>query len=137
MLRTNTWLLTLIAKLVLWGESILFERDVKVWNSKTYVDRPIFGIEDKMLQKHRRWYSQFYSSDNKSPIGNLEWWLLKYTKSSFYAFCKTLVFRLFNFQNHNLLKNGSNNLQTCPPQSGLFISMNSTDWGGQVCRYLV
>ena len=98
--KTKPWFLTSLAKLVLWGESILFERDVKVWNSKTYVDRPIFGIEDKMLQKHRRWYSQFYSSDSKSPIGNLEWWLSKYTKSSFYAFHK-IVLRLFNFQNYN------------------------------------
>lgn len=39
------------AKLVLWGESILFERDVRVWNSKTYVDKPIASAEDKLLLK--------------------------------------------------------------------------------------
>lgn len=50
------------AKMVLWGESILFERDVRVWNSKTYPENPIFGNEDKLLVKHRRWFQQFYTN---------------------------------------------------------------------------
>jgi cholesterol 7-dehydrogenase len=54
------------AKLVLWGESILFERDVRVWNSKTYIDRPLAGREDALLLKHRRWFAQFYSKSSRS-----------------------------------------------------------------------
>ena len=57
----------LYAKIVLWGESILFERDVTVWNSKRYVSKPLAGGEDKLLLKHRRWYSQFYSSLSDKP----------------------------------------------------------------------
>ena len=48
------------AKMVLWGESVLLERDITVWNSKTYADHPVAGTEDGLLSRHRRWYNQFY-----------------------------------------------------------------------------
>ena len=62
---------SLYAKAVLWGESILFERDVTVWNSKRYVAKPLAGCEDKLLLRHRRWYSQFYPKS--SDKANLLW----------------------------------------------------------------
>ncbi len=37
-----------------------------MWNSKTYIDRPIADKGDKLILKHRRWYSQFYSENSKS-----------------------------------------------------------------------
>ena len=66
---------SLYAKMVLWGESILFERDVTVWNSKRYVATPLAASEDNLLIKHRRWYSQFYSneSDKKREEKTLLW----------------------------------------------------------------
>ena len=42
------------AKLVLLGESILVERDIRVWNNKTYVDKPVFIKEDNLVSKHRK-----------------------------------------------------------------------------------
>lgn len=42
------------AKLVLLGESILVERDIRVWNNKTYVDKPVFIKEDKLVSQHRK-----------------------------------------------------------------------------------
>ena len=35
-----------------------------VWNSKTYLDKPLIVKEDNLILKHRRWYSQFYSKKN-------------------------------------------------------------------------
>ena len=40
------------------------ERDVAVWNQKTYIGRPILVPEDQTIQKHRRWYKQFYSQNS-------------------------------------------------------------------------
>ncbi len=48
------------------GSSIQVERDVKVWSSKTYEDRPALVKEDQLIRKHRVWYSQFYSNNNNS-----------------------------------------------------------------------
>ena len=94
------------AKLVLWGEAIMvgwialtiptiqlnvvltflavvvvvllqFERDVMVWNHKTYISRPLLVAEDRTLVKHRRWYQQFYSENSPrwsaQKTDNLEW----------------------------------------------------------------
>ena len=53
-----------LAKFMLIGESILVERDIKVWNSKTYADQPVLVKEDQLIKKHRMWYSQFYSENS-------------------------------------------------------------------------
>jgi len=39
------------------------ERDLMIWNNKRYVSRPLYvkSKEDSLIQRHRRWYSQFYS----------------------------------------------------------------------------
>ena len=42
------------AKLVLTGESVLVERDIRVWNSKTYRDKPVYLREDKLIVQHRK-----------------------------------------------------------------------------------
>ncbi|TMS08806.1 Cholesterol 7-desaturase [Larimichthys crocea] len=41
-----------------------FERDVTIWNNKKYVSKPLLVKEDSAIQKHRRWYSQFYSENS-------------------------------------------------------------------------
>ncbi|XP_063289190.1 cholesterol 7-desaturase nvd-like isoform X2 [Pelobates fuscus] len=55
---------TLVPKLMLKAECIQFERDVMVWNNKKYVSKPLLVKEDAAIQKHRRWYSQFYSENS-------------------------------------------------------------------------
>lgn len=62
------------AKLVLWGESVLVERDISVWNSKTYVRQPLAGVEDGPLLRHRRWFNQFYTSGSDAlKNSGIEW----------------------------------------------------------------
>lgn len=41
-----------------------FERDVMIWNNKTYISKPMLVKEDSAIQKHRRWFSQFYSDNS-------------------------------------------------------------------------
>ena len=41
-----------------------FERDVMIWNNKTYISKPLLVKEDSSIQKHRRWFSQFYSDNS-------------------------------------------------------------------------
>jgi len=52
------------AKLILWGEILMFERDVMVWNHKMYINRPLLVAEDRTISKHRRWFQQFYSENS-------------------------------------------------------------------------
>lgn len=41
-----------------------FERDVMIWNNKKYISKPMLVKEDSAIQKHRRWFSQFYSENS-------------------------------------------------------------------------
>lgn len=41
-----------------------FERDVMIWNNKKYISKPLLVKEDSAIQKHRRWFSQFYSDNS-------------------------------------------------------------------------
>ncbi|XP_034048140.1 cholesterol 7-desaturase [Thalassophryne amazonica] len=54
----------LVPKFILKAESIQFERDVMIWNNKKYVSKPVLTKEDSAIQKHRRWFSQFYSQNS-------------------------------------------------------------------------
>ena len=66
------------AKFTLWGESILVERDITIWNNKMYASKPTLATkEDRLLKQHRQWYSQFYSPNSKTSQeannNSLEW----------------------------------------------------------------
>ncbi|KAJ4926556.1 hypothetical protein JOQ06_008729 [Pogonophryne albipinna] len=54
----------LVPKFILNAESIQFERDVMIWNNKKYISKPLLVKEDSAIQKHRRWFSQFYSENS-------------------------------------------------------------------------
>ncbi|XP_059213431.1 cholesterol 7-desaturase nvd [Centropristis striata] len=54
----------LVPKFLLTAEIIQFERDVMIWNNKKYVSKALLVKEDSAIQKHRRWYSQFYSENS-------------------------------------------------------------------------
>ncbi|XP_076139444.1 cholesterol 7-desaturase nvd [Alosa pseudoharengus] len=54
----------LVPKFILRAECIQFERDVMIWNNKTYISKPMLVKEDSAIQKHRRWFSQFYSDNS-------------------------------------------------------------------------
>jgi cholesterol 7-dehydrogenase len=55
-----------VAKLVIYGNSIMVERDMMIWNTKEYLHNPILLKEDKQIKLFRNWYSQFYSENSKS-----------------------------------------------------------------------
>ena len=56
-----------LTKFMLWGESILVERDITIWNNKMYASKPTLTTkEDRLLKQHRQWYSQFYSENSKT-----------------------------------------------------------------------
>ncbi|XP_041368086.1 cholesterol 7-desaturase nvd-like [Gigantopelta aegis] len=57
---------TFIAKFYMLGEAIQVERDIMIWNNKRYVNKPVFvkSREDTFINRHRRWYSQFYSENS-------------------------------------------------------------------------
>lgn len=54
----------LVPNFILKSECIQFERDVMVWNNKKYTPKPLLVKEDSSIQRHRRWYSQFYSENS-------------------------------------------------------------------------
>lgn len=35
-----------------------------IWNNKKYIAKPLLVKEDSAIQKHRRWFSQFYSKNS-------------------------------------------------------------------------
>ncbi|XP_042334599.1 cholesterol 7-desaturase nvd-like [Sceloporus undulatus] len=66
----------LVPKFILWAESVQFERDVMIWNNKKYLSKPLLVKEDGPIQRHRRWYAQFYGKDGvraTSPRASLDW----------------------------------------------------------------
>ncbi|KAI9563174.1 hypothetical protein GHT06_010632 [Daphnia sinensis] len=79
-LYTSPTVIAPYAKLILWGEAIQFERDVAVWNHKTYIRNPLIVSEDRTISRHRRWYQQFYSENSprletiiENKKGSMDW----------------------------------------------------------------
>uniref|UniRef100_T1J9H4 cholesterol 7-desaturase n=1 Tax=Strigamia maritima TaxID=126957 RepID=T1J9H4_STRMM len=67
---------TLYTNLLMLGESVMFERDVMIWNSKKYISNPILVKEDRLLARHRRWFAQFYTENSPRLLGvkeTLKW----------------------------------------------------------------
>ncbi|XP_009474357.1 PREDICTED: cholesterol desaturase daf-36-like, partial [Nipponia nippon] len=66
----------IIPKFILRAECIQFERDITIWNNKQYLPKPLLVREDASIQKHRRWYAQFYSEKStRLPVQKegLDW----------------------------------------------------------------
>ncbi|KAK3744861.1 hypothetical protein RRG08_050799 [Elysia crispata] len=63
----SSYILPPVAKFYMLGEALMVERDIMIWNNKQYVRRPLYvaSKEDKLVKKHREWYSQFYSKLDK------------------------------------------------------------------------
>ncbi|CAI5455943.1 unnamed protein product [Caenorhabditis angaria] len=45
-------------------EALQFERDVYIWSNKKYIKNPLLVRNDGPIQKHRRWFSQFYTENS-------------------------------------------------------------------------
>ncbi len=61
-----------IAKFVLWGLLKQFERDVPIWNKKTFISQPLVVKNDGPLLVYRRWMAKFYS-ENSFRIEAKDW----------------------------------------------------------------
>uniref|UniRef100_A0A2S2PDC9 cholesterol 7-desaturase n=1 Tax=Schizaphis graminum TaxID=13262 RepID=A0A2S2PDC9_SCHGA len=57
--------LSLYASIVLFMEAVMFERDVVIWNHKSYIEKPLASKQESTLLAHRKWYKQFYSANSK------------------------------------------------------------------------
>ncbi|XP_052855245.1 cholesterol 7-desaturase nvd [Drosophila gunungcola] len=68
------WLAPLM-KIFICGESLMFERDINVWNYKVFKRNPILAKEDSSIKQFRLWFSQFYTSNSKSysEVANVGW----------------------------------------------------------------
>lgn len=67
---------TIVAKFFLFGEALMVERDIMIWNNKQYISKPLLlkSKEDALVGRHRRWYSQFYSEHSpRLVIKDLDW----------------------------------------------------------------
>ncbi|KFV19717.1 Cholesterol desaturase daf-36, partial [Tauraco erythrolophus] len=62
----------IIPKFILRAECIQFERDITIWNNKQYLSKPLLVREDSSIQKHRRWYAQFYSEKSTRLLAQKE-----------------------------------------------------------------
>ncbi|XP_023169551.2 cholesterol 7-desaturase [Drosophila hydei] len=62
-------------KFLIFGETVMFERDMKIWNHKTYRSSPLLVSEESSLKKFRKWYAQFYTDNSKSfqLASNQDW----------------------------------------------------------------
>ena len=49
-----------LSRLLLHGSAVEVERDVSIWENKTYLERPKLGGNDGPILAYRRWAAQFY-----------------------------------------------------------------------------
>lgn len=64
------------ARMTMIGETLMFSRDVNVWNHKKYLESPMLISEEKTIKAFRRWYKQFYSKSSptyESCKNSLDW----------------------------------------------------------------
>ncbi|KZC11276.1 hypothetical protein WN55_02367, partial [Dufourea novaeangliae] len=69
-------LLSPYALLIFIGETLMFERDVAIWNRKKFEKQPLLVKEEKGILSYRRWYGQFYSQHSPSyhsAMKSLQW----------------------------------------------------------------
>ncbi|TMW46290.1 hypothetical protein DOY81_008628, partial [Sarcophaga bullata] len=52
-------------KFAVFGESIMFERDISIWNHKMFRKQPQLVKEESSIKLFRNWYSQFYSENSR------------------------------------------------------------------------
>eukprot|EP00762_Andalucia_godoyi_P006715 ANDGO_06195.mRNA.1 Cholesterol 7-desaturase len=53
-----------VAKFIMWGLKVQFERDHPIWSAKTYVRTPMLVRGDGPILIFRKWYARFYSKSS-------------------------------------------------------------------------
>ncbi|XP_069969084.1 cholesterol 7-desaturase nvd isoform X2 [Bactrocera oleae] len=57
-----------MVKLMIFAESVMFERDMVIWNHKVFRNTPLLVKEDIAIRRFRVWFSQFYTENSMSFI---------------------------------------------------------------------
>eukprot|EP01117_Protostelium_nocturnum_P019242 TRINITY_DN8296_c0_g1_i1.p1 TRINITY_DN8296_c0_g1~~TRINITY_DN8296_c0_g1_i1.p1 ORF type:complete len:437 (+),score=97.11 TRINITY_DN8296_c0_g1_i1:26-1336(+) len=65
------WIPRFVAKLAFYGLVNQLERDIPIWNAKTYQDKPSLAKTEGSILKFRRWFKQFYGDEINTTTGNL------------------------------------------------------------------
>uniref|UniRef100_A0A0N4ZMH8 cholesterol 7-desaturase n=1 Tax=Parastrongyloides trichosuri TaxID=131310 RepID=A0A0N4ZMH8_PARTI len=52
------------AKFMMLSEAFQFERDIFIWSNKKYIKNPLYVKNDGPINKHRKWFQQFYSENS-------------------------------------------------------------------------
>ncbi|CAK8696054.1 unnamed protein product [Clavelina lepadiformis] len=53
-----------LGRIFLFLEAVQVDRDVMIWNNKTFRPRPKLVKEDNLIAKYRRWFAQFYTENS-------------------------------------------------------------------------
>jgi cholesterol 7-desaturase len=69
------------AKFIMGSTIVQFERDVPIWNNKTYLNNPGLVKEDGPIAKYRRWFAKNFYSENSEKVardraaatGSIDW----------------------------------------------------------------
>lgn len=69
------------AKFIMGSTIVQFERDVPIWNNKTYLNNPGLVKEDGPIAKYRRWFTKNFYSENSEKVardraaatGSIDW----------------------------------------------------------------
>ncbi|XP_058982896.1 cholesterol 7-desaturase nvd isoform X2 [Musca domestica] len=65
-----------VIKCIIFAESVMFERDMNMWNHKIFRRRPCLVKEDMMIVSFRNWFEQFYSENSltfSEAYENISW----------------------------------------------------------------
>ncbi|XP_077283555.1 cholesterol 7-desaturase nvd [Arctopsyche grandis] len=58
------WYIRPLANFMMWGETVMFHRDVMIWNKKQFVHNPQLVKTDKCIKAFRSWFQQFYTENS-------------------------------------------------------------------------
>jgi cholesterol 7-dehydrogenase len=62
----SPYLPRIVAKTLLRGLQVQVDRDVPIWNNKTYRSKPYYTKADANIPPFRRWFKQFYSEHSET-----------------------------------------------------------------------
>jgi hypothetical protein len=75
-IRNDIWASPLVprfvAKLALRAVVLQLERDIEIWNQKTFVARPCVVKGDGRIHQFRRWFNQFYNTNQHHTSSNVD-----------------------------------------------------------------
>ncbi|XP_050522723.1 cholesterol 7-desaturase nvd 1 isoform X2 [Daktulosphaira vitifoliae] len=56
---------SLFGRAILFYEKTMLERDIRIWNHKSFVEKPLITKQESMIRVYREWYKQYYSCNSR------------------------------------------------------------------------